>query len=102
MLPPPPISPPSPYTTLFRSEVEDARHARRDQAVADGLRGSRRGGDDADGHRLGGHDLLQPVEGYDGQVRSEEHTSELQSRRDLVCRLLLENKKSEMGHRRER
>src|SRR6266403_2067760 len=28
-----------------------------------------------------------------GQVRSEEHTSELQSRRDLVCRLLLEKKK---------
>src|SRR6266496_6752104 len=30
---------------------------------------------------------------YDGPVRSEEHTSELQSRRDLVCRLLLEKKK---------
>src|SRR5438874_9129008 len=28
-----------------------------------------------------------------GQFRSEEHTSELQSRRDLVCRLLLEKKK---------
>src|SRR5215471_20530901 len=30
-----------------------------------------------------------------GRVRSEEHTSELQSRRDLVCRLLLEKKKKE-------
>src|SRR5690349_24575559 len=30
----------------------------------------------------------------DAGVRSEEHTSELQSRRDLVCRLLLEKKKS--------
>src|SRR5204863_5823154 len=29
-----------------------------------------------------------------GSLRSEEHTSELQSRRDLVCRLLLEKKKS--------
>src|SRR5690349_24253404 len=29
-----------------------------------------------------------------GEVRSEEHTSELQSRRDIVCRLLLENKNS--------
>src|SRR5690349_23574357 len=29
----------------------------------------------------------------DPQIRSEEHTSELQSRRDLVCRLLLEKKK---------
>src|SRR5690349_24052558 len=31
-------------------------------------------------------------------VRSEEHTSELQSRRDLVCRLLLEKKKNMMSH----
>src|SRR5690349_23794040 len=31
--------------------------------------------------------------GYDDVTRSEEHTSELQSRRDLVCRLLLEKKK---------
>src|SRR6266496_448584 len=31
--------------------------------------------------------------GYRGKPRSEEHTSELQSRRDLVCRLLLEKKK---------
>src|SRR5690349_23383138 len=29
--------------------------------------------------------------------RSEEHTSELQSRRDLVCRLLLEKKKTQIG-----
>src|SRR5438874_9588604 len=33
-------------------------------------------------------------------VRSEEHTSELQSRRDLVCRLLLEKKKSQSSTRR--
>src|SRR5215469_18697786 len=32
---------------------------------------------------------------HDAGVRSEEHTSELQSRRDLVCRLLLEKKKKE-------
>src|SRR5271155_6034260 len=31
----------------------------------------------------------------DESIRSEEHTSELQSRRDLVCRLLLEKKKTE-------
>src|SRR5690349_23741586 len=31
------------------------------------------------------------------RVRSEEHTSELQSRRDLVCRLLLEKKKTDSG-----
>src|SRR5438874_10465467 len=33
-----------------------------------------------------------------GPVRSEEHTSELQSRRDLVCRLLLEKKKTQSCH----
>src|SRR5204863_8798249 len=35
-------------------------------------------------------------------VRSEEHTSELQSRRDLVCRLLLEKKKCRSSPRRAR
>src|SRR6266513_4490197 len=34
----------------------------------------------------------------DGQARSEEHTSELQSRFDLVCRLLLEKKKTKPSH----
>src|SRR5699024_11988021 len=34
--------------------------------------------------------------------RSEEHTSELQSRFDLVCRLLLEKKKNRKGHRDRR
>src|SRR3982751_7106917 len=34
---------------------------------------------------------------HGGRVRSEEHTSELQSRSDLVCRLLLENKKNSEG-----
>src|SRR6266576_6514138 len=37
-------------------------------------------------------DLALPVQ----HVRSEEHTSELQSRRDLVCRLLLEKKKKKI------
>src|SRR3989440_7481346 len=35
----------------------------------------------------------QPPRGSEGTLRSEEHTSELQSRSDLVCRLLLEKKK---------
>src|SRR5207249_217655 len=39
------------------------------------------------------HQLLQPRIGYLSRSRSEEHTSELQSRFDLVCRLLLEKKK---------
>src|SRR5437868_12454780 len=36
------------------------------------------------------------------ELRSEEHTSELQSRFDLVCRLLLEKKKQEKGTRRSK
>src|SRR5438093_5465661 len=35
---------------------------------------------------------------FEGNVRSEEHTSELQSLTNLVCRLLLEKKKKEMRH----
>src|SRR5207249_8048933 len=42
----------------------------------------------------GNHLLLPPAERA-GQLRSEEHTSELQSRFDLVCRLLLEKKKAQ-------
>src|SRR6266550_5725362 len=38
--------------------------------------------------------LFIPVTGYDSALRSEEHTSELQSRLHLVCRLLLEKNKT--------
>src|SRR5690349_24222513 len=76
----PPRSTLFPYTTLFRSGgvgqyqliLEDAHqleHREAEQAS----------------------DQAQHHEGEEG--RSEEHTSELQSRRDLVCRLLLEKKK---------
>ena len=41
------------------------------------------------GGKLSTHEALKKV----GAIRSEEHTSELQSRRNLVCRLLLEKKK---------
>src|SRR5438034_6570170 len=40
--------------------------------------------------RLGGHFVQGHVDGVGDVVRSEEHTSELQSHSDLVCRLLLE------------
>src|SRR5690349_23490460 len=49
-----------------------------------------------DPHRLGAaqvRDLLPALAVLEDRRRSEEHTSELQSRRDLVCRLLLEKKK---------
>src|SRR5438132_9997365 len=39
------------------------------------------------------------VQRVDGSARSEEHTSELQSHSDLVCRLLLEKKKSPNQHK---
>src|SRR5690349_25103597 len=69
----PPRSTLFPYTTLFRSE--HGRLARGMQPVAVNQRMA-----------LGRDDL-------NIFHRSEEHTSELQSRRDLVCRLLLEKKK---------
>src|SRR5690349_22417540 len=93
MIPRPPRSTLFPYTTLFRSPVEYAEYwlvppESRERFLA----------------------LLAPSSATDGRavrkeyrghrpmrrilyVRSEEHTSELQSRRDLVCRLLLEKKK---------
>src|SRR2546430_12585110 len=42
------------------------------------------------------------LEGLDGQLRSEEHTSELQSQLNLVCRLLLEKKKKNSVFQRAR
>src|SRR5207249_7750054 len=54
----------------------------------------REAGDDSGGARLRGEALLVEALG----ARSEEHTSELQSRFDLVCRLLLEKKKTRKGN----
>src|SRR3712207_7660554 len=85
----PPRSTLFPYTTLFRSRARRVvdrrgdgrrrarprrRRARRGRLATDRPRGRRRG--------------------HEGRLRrSEEHTSELQSRQYLVCRLLLEKKK---------
>src|SRR2546422_7537770 len=81
----PPRSTLFPYTTLFRSQLDDAALAqlqRRDQADDDSR---------GDAERKLAVELLDAV-GED-HARSEEHTSELQSRLHLVCRLLLEKKK---------
>src|SRR5471032_3506031 len=64
----PPRSTLFPYTTLFRSDSAENR-----------------GGRLGHGRRTAGS----------GHGRSEEHTSELQSHHDLVCRLLLETKKKQ-------
>src|SRR2546429_7238117 len=70
----PPRSTLFPYTTLFRSRVANSRHSLRNSA---------------------GGTLPLPPSSFSTCVsmRSEEHTSELQSRLHLVCRLLLEKKK---------
>src|SRR3712207_8754804 len=79
----PPRSTLFPYTTLFRSVLGDARDERRERrGVAE--RQAQHGRDLA--ADLLGHRVLA------GGRRSEEHTSELQSRQYLVCRLLLEKK----------
>src|SRR3712207_8126407 len=92
----PPRSTLFPYTTLFRSDFErrsrGETHARLAPNHADGRR--RRVGDRRRGparRRPGG--LPVPPGASGRAVRSEEHTSELQSRQYLVCRLLLEKKK---------
>src|SRR2546422_1488547 len=75
----PPRSTLFPYTTLFRSHEPEHEH------------------DSRQGH----HDRHEPLSLQpalrqgDRERRSEEHTSELQSRLHLVCRLLLEKKKRE-------
>src|SRR5438093_4381538 len=73
----PPRSTLFPYTTLFRSHRAERKCA--DQHPTVGRFGSRRA-------RRGPGQCHQPT-------RSEEHTSELQSLTNLVCRLLLEKKK---------
>src|SRR5256885_16327343 len=70
----PPRSTLFPYTTLFRSQARARQHGDR---------------------QLGDHGHMQgdAVARLESQARSEEHTSELQSPCNLVCRLLLEKKK---------
>src|SRR5437588_7385732 len=73
----PPRSTLFPYTTLFRSAVRGPSQAGHEQVA--------RGGNRQHAGRL-------------QEGRSEEHTSELQSHSDLVCRLLLEKKKKKKNN----
>src|SRR3712207_7967733 len=83
----PPRSTLFPYTTLFRSGA--ARAARRAARGNDAVRrGGSRGARRRHAARGGAAGARRP------RPRSEEHTSELQSRQYLVCRLLLEKKKT--------
>src|SRR3989442_8786119 len=88
----PPRSTLFPYTTLFRSQPAAQRRRRSPPAggkcpVARAERGARSRAD-LRAHRLAAATFLER-----DFSRSEEHTSELQSRPHLVCRLLLEKKK---------
>src|SRR5262245_64726769 len=87
----PPRSTLFPYTTLFRSVP-----FRKSRRVAPPLTASAPGHSDGPPSSCGGGRSS-------GRARSEEHTSELQSLRHLVCRLLLEKKKkmntsTQQGH----
>src|SRR2546422_8247557 len=94
----PPRSTLFPYTTLFRSRAHGAAHAlNQDRLDLEALVGGRVVGEDRDAllDGLARDPLRQRGRRRALQGRSEEHTSELQSRLHLVCRLLLEKKKSE-------
>src|SRR2546428_6466445 len=80
----PPRSTLFPYTTLFRSPPDDRVDAEHE----------RRAAPEDERHAGGPQRDARGARGRQRASRSEEHTSELQSRSDLVCRLLLEKKKS--------
>src|SRR3712207_8185340 len=83
----PPRSTLFPYTTLFRSPDGDEHGRRDDDGAADELQRPDRLAEQQRRERDGDERLQR-------HDRSEEHTSELQSRQYLVCRLLLEKKKN--------
>src|SRR5436305_3798832 len=85
----PPRSTLFPYTTLFRSHGVAAGlwEHRRFAGLPGRVRAVARDGSARAGHRRRARERV-------GGVRSEEHTSELQSRPHLVCRLLLEKNKT--------
>src|SRR5205085_7988514 len=93
---PPPLSPLFPYTTLFRSALPAALGPRR--RAAKDSRGIDRRSRVVDPTLSSAERAAGWVGPWEtrrrtaGQARSEEHTSELQSQSNLVCRLLLEKK----------
>src|SRR3712207_7972149 len=95
----PPRSTLFPYTTLFRSRGAQAGAGHRRGGTQQADRGARADGEGHGPSQRGrgrgdrGQVAQGALSGISYKGRSEEHTSELQSRQYLVCRLLLEKKK---------
>src|SRR2546422_6560621 len=90
----PPRSTLFPYTTLFRSH----QLTRDEEIVRHGIGREVREITPAEGpERVRGREVENLLTHVPRVARSEEHTSELQSRLHLVCRLLLEKKKKKQG-----
>src|SRR2546430_3182026 len=91
----PPRSTLFPYTTLFRSQSRQERgHACDVAIVLTGLVGA------AEQHFIDRGGLERGIAPQQRCDRSEEHTSELQSQSNLVCRLLLEKKKKQISYKK--
>src|SRR3712207_8694127 len=89
----PPRSTLFPYTTLFRSRVQAVRARRDSEPVERALAELKAAAAEEDRNLMPNLLACARVHASEGEIRSEEHTSELQSRQYLVCRLLLEKKK---------
>src|SRR3712207_8446315 len=86
----PPRSTLFPYTTLFRSKAEEQRAEYLERKV---IEEELTPAEAEERRSLSPEEIRRIEDQVDRQFRSEEHTSELQSRQYLVCRLLLEKKK---------
>src|SRR3712207_8635880 len=93
----PPRSTLFPYTTLFRSTLGQSDPKPRPKGVGDGKRANIPAPQNVRYHPQGGRRSESRAGRWSSRCkeRSEEHTSELQSRQYLVCRLLLEKKKKQ-------
>src|SRR5260221_10806316 len=89
----PPRSTLFPYTTLFRS-LHLLLAVAQDDRTALSVGGRIGAGRGVVRQHLLDHDIAFEMRALVAAIRSEEHTSELQSHSDLVCRLLLEKKKT--------
>src|SRR2546427_8660586 len=88
----PPRSTLFPYTTLFRSYIAQGACMALEDAVTLGQALKHCGNDWPQALRLYERSRIARTARADSTTRSEEHTSELQSQSNLVCRLLLEKK----------